>query len=1145
MKQKLLYKKCVSKTLLIMKLTLLLTLVLALQVTAKVNSQRTTFIYSGQDVTLEDVFSYIETNSEFRFFYPNEYIDLKKYVSVNVENATIDELLQTALKDQNLAYRIFDGNLVVIKEEQPNMIKGKITDINGRPLPGVNVVEKGTTNGSVTNLEGEYSISVSSPNAILSFSFIGFLTEEIELSGQITVDVVLIEDIMALDEVVVVGYGTQKKINLTGSISQINAEELTEISMPTLAQSAMGRASGVYIKNVNGQPGDDTGIDINIRGFGTPLIIIDGLPASEWDFQQLDPNDIEDLNILKDAAATAVYGARAGNGVILVTTKRGKISEAKFTYNGNFGMQYFCVIPEFVSSAEYAEMENLARFNQGLDPIWTSEEIQKFRDGSDPRNYPNTDWWDASLRSFAPQSQHNINARGGTEKVKYFVSGGYFHQDGMIKSDDIKLDRYTLRSNLDVMLSKKFDMGIDISVTNQDYIGPRHQLERRGDAVGIMTMLYRARPYWSNEPFPDPSYTPAMDSYYMGPLNLQEIDQVGYLDWTKMVGDVKLNFSYDLPWGFEARAIFNLSRTYYRHKEKYAKNPLYTYDWETDEYSFFMYTNNISRINERRDITNHINQQYFLTWNKKVNDHNISALFVYETLSDNYDRISASRENYEFDLDYLFAGPDLNKDNDGFALEGGRKAYIGRINYDYKGKYLVEVNSRYDASPYFPEETRWGFFPSASLGWRISEEDFIKDNHNFINNLKLRVSYGKSGYDHSDESEEDFPKFQYLSTYSIATQYIYDSSNELLNGIRSNALPNSLITWEKMYTSNVGVDFNLWSNKLEGSFDYFYRKRTDVLGQRNRSVPNVVGANMPQENYAKYDNRGWEFTLNHKNKIGEVSYSVGGNISWNREKYVYIDQTEFVNEEARRRGNNIGEWTDRLWKIPTDGLFESMEEIQNWADIDGKNNATILPGDVKFVDTNGDGRITSDDMIIAGRGNYPRFTYGLNMSASWKRFDFSMLWQGAGLYNFELNRSPDLMMPFYANNTPIREMYTEAYVPENPWIPTNTDTNARYPRYRTDGFNRGHDNFYGGSDFWLINGAYIRLKTIQLAYNLPTHLIEKWGIENCKIYVSGYNVLTFSELKYIDPEIDTDPEKTFGDYYPPVGTYNVGITLQF
>jgi TonB-linked SusC/RagA family outer membrane protein len=1014
------------------------------------------------------------------------------------------------------------------------MIQGKVTSTTGEELPGVNIVIKGTTTGTTTDGNGTYKLSAP-PNARLVFSFIGYLSQEIDAGNRSQIDVQLGTDTKSLDEIVVVGYGTKNKANLTGSVSTVDPKDLRSVPMPTVTQSLMGRAAGVFIKNVNGQPGENK-VSYNIRGFGTALLIIDGLPASDNDFNQLDPNDIENISILKDAASAAVYGARAGNGVVLVTTRRGGVSDAKFTYSSNYGLQYFTIKPEFVNAEQYARMENLSRYNQGLAPVWTDEEIKKLGDGSDPK-YPSTDWWDETLRPFAPQIQHNINVQGGTEKVKYFVSGGYFSQQGLERESQTRNNRYNLRSNLDVTLSKRLKMGLNLSALYQTYYGSVFQMERNASTVGIMTMLFRARPNFPAQ-YPDPTKLPTTGGAELAPNVLTRPDDVGYKSWNKLTGDAKMMFSYDLPFGLQAKANFHFYRLNDQYKEKKKRTPTYTYNLDTDTYTFVKYTSDPSRLYEKNSTENNLNQQYFLTWNKTVGDHNLSALAVYEVLSNSTNWIEASRIRYDFDIDYLFAGPDLDKDNNGSATQGGRKGWITRLNYDYQGKYLVEFNSRFDASPKFPKASRWGFFPSASVGWRISEEAFIKDKLPFISNLKLRASYGKLGFD-------NVGNFQYLQNYSISSQYIYDGGGNVLEkGIQADALANPSITWEKMTTSDIGLDFNLWGSKLEGSFDYFYRLRSDVLGTRILSLPNVVGANMPQVNYAQYDNRGVELTLNHRNTVRGLEYSIGGNIAWNREKARVIDQSSFASEEARRRGNRVDQWTDQVWGKKTAGLFQSKEEIAAWADQDGKNNATIMPGDVKFIDYNGDGRITTEDEVVIGRGTFPKLSFGVNLSLAWKGFDLSMLWQGAGLYDINLRSSPDLAQPFYAANTPQTAMLTDSYVPvhEKQWLPVNT--NARWPLYRTDNYNRSHVS-YSASDFWLINGSYMRLKNAELGYTIPRRITQKAKIDRCKIYVSGSNLLTFSALKFMDPEIDTSPARTLGDYYPPVGTYNAGLLIQF
>jgi TonB-linked SusC/RagA family outer membrane protein len=1016
-------------------------------------------------------------------------------------------------------------------EQQTKKISGTVTDQTGAVLPGVSVVVKGTTTGVVTGVDGKYSIDIPANQETLLFSFVGMTPQEVRIGGKSTIDIVLAEASIGLDEVVVVGYGTQKKVNLTGSITAIKTDNLTTIATQSLPQTIMGRAPGLFVKNVSGQPGKTTNVSYNIRGFGTPLIIIDGMPSTAEVFNLLDPNDIEDFSVLKDASAAAIYGARAGDGVILVKTKRGKVG-VDMTLTSNFGVQFFTLAPKFVDSWTYAAMENVANQNEEKVPIWTAEQLQKFKDNSDPNNYPNTNWWDLTIRKYAPQMQHNLNIRGGNDRVKYFVSGGYYYQGGQLKSDEIHVNKYTLRSNIDIAVTKKFNVGLDLNVLNQSFDEPVVELER-GTRVGIMTRMFRARPYYNSE-WPDPNKL----VWFESPEKFMWKDNIGFKDQNTFNGDVKMNLGYDLPYGFKLKANFQVLKRYDRNTEKEKSTPTYSYNWATDVYTFNSNTFTYTSLYESMDISNYFNQQYLLTWDKQYGDHNFSALAVYEVISSNNNYFNAQRIRYDFDIDYLFAGPDLDKTNGGSGSETGRVGIVSRINYNYQGKYLFEFSSRYDASPKFPPDTRWGFFPSVSLGWRISKESFFADNVPFISNLKLRASHGLLGNDNTGN-------FQYLETYSMTSQYIFDGgTNTLSKGIRPDAIPNLAITWEKMRTTNFGLDFGLLKGKLDGSFDVFYRLRTDVLGQRIQSIPDVVGATMPRVNYAEYDNRGMEFSLNYKQNLGQFDFNLGGNIAWNREKALLVDQNVFATQEAYRTGNVVNEWTDRFWGYQTLGLFQSEEEIATWADQDGKNNSTIDPGDIKYFDYNGDGRITSTDQVLIGRGTFPRLNYGINFDVSWKGISLSMLWQGAGLYDFNLRNSPDLTLPFYAGDQPTTYWAYDSYVPDNPWYPSNT-VNARWPRYRTDNGNRVHPNNTSNSDFWLINGNYLRLKTLEIAYNLPPSAVKFLHIKGCKIFVSGYNIFTLSKIDFLDPEANTSPGRTFGDYYPPVGTYSGGFVLQF
>lgn len=1020
---------------------------------------------------------------------------------------------------------------------QTRTVSGTVRDDSGESLPGVSVAVLGENNGTVTNDEGQFTLPNVSPSAKLKFSFIGMKEQIVNVGSSTNLKITMQTDVSDIDEVVVVGYGSQKKVDIIGSVSTVKTEELITVPTPTIAQAIAGRTSGVFVKTKSAQPGDYSGVSYNIRGFGDALLIIDGMPASNEEFLLLDPNDIEEFNVLKDAATAAVYGARAGNGVILVKTKRGKAGDPKFSYNANYGLQKLTMIPSAVNSVQNAQFENVALGNAGMTPQWSQETIDKYAAGNDPA-YPNTDWWDLTLRNFAPQTQHNLSVTGGTDKVKYYVSGGYYYQESMFESNDLKNKKYNLRSNLDVKLTDKMDMGIDLSILQNDYIGPSWDMAQQNGHLGVMMLLYRSRPQYPAE-YPDPTKYSAMGNDDLNPVSATKIDHVGYYKWNKFTGDVKFTLSYKLPYGFNAKAIYNYKRDFKNEKRKELLAPAYWFDYDVQgniRYYNHRNFNSYNWLHQRNTVSQAFNQQYFLTWKKEFGEHELNALGVYEYLSSDGEWFDAQRIRYEFDLDYLFAGPDKDKSNNGRGWQDGRIGQIFSLDYSFRHKYLFGFNMRRDGSPKFPSDTRWGTFPSISAGWRISEEPFIKEKFSFVDNLKLRASWGKLGFDQTGN-------FQYLSTYSIVpTQLMVDGI--VRSGINGDNIPNLNITWENMTTSNVGLDFGLFDNKLTGAIDAFYRKRSEVLGNRQVSLPDVVGATLPKENIEEYSNRGVELSLEYSRKLGDVKLTVGGNISFSRQKTEYVDQPTYASEEERRRNNRIGKWSDQKWGYQSDGVFTSQEEIDNWAVIDGRNNASVNVGDIKYIDYNGDGVINASDNVIIGRGTSPDIIFGLYTNTSWKGFDFSMLWQGAGLYDIHYGRSADLNNPFQGGNAPILEMYKYSYTPENKWgIPANLETHPVFPRYYWPSYSTHNKN--ANTSFWLRDGSYLRLKSIELGYNLPKDLIKRIGIDNLKVYASGYNVLTFSALDFFDPEQEKDNSNDQALVYPPTATYSFGLLLDF
>ena len=1019
---------------------------------------------------------------------------------------------------------------------QTKTVTGTVKDDSGEILPGVTVIVVGETNGTVTGTDGTFTLSNVLPSTKLKFTFIGMKEQIVQVGTSTSLKITLTTDVSQVDEVVVVGYGTQKKVDIIGSVSTVKTEEMVTVPTPTIAESVMGRTSGVFAKIKSTQPGDYSEISYSIRGFGDALLIIDGVPASNEEFLLLNPNDIEEFNVLKDAATAAVYGARAGNGVILIKTKRGRKQDAKFSYSGSYGVQKFTMLPHAVNSTQNAQFENVARENAGLEPIWAQDLIDKYTPNNDP-NYPNTDWWNLTLRKYAPQTQHNLSVTGGTDKVKYFVSGGYYYQESLYRSNDLKNNKFNLRSNLDVSLTDKLDIGLDLSILEHDVIGPSWDMMSSNGHLGVMELLYRSRPQYPAT-YPDPTKYSAMGNDDLNPVSSTKIDEVGYVKKNSVTVDSKFNISYKLPFGFNIKALFNYKRNFNRNKRYELLAPAYWYDHDADGNIVYHNHRNFNKYNwlqEDYSGSQALNQQYFMTWKKEIGEHKLNALAVYEYLSSEGDNIMANRIRYDLDIDYLFAGPDLDKSNNGSGWQDGRVGQILSFDYSFKDKYLLGLNARRDGSPKFPSDTRWGLFPSIAAGWRISEEDFMKSNLSWISNLKLRGSWGKLGYDQTGN-------FQYLSTYSIKPSSLM-VGGVVKNGINADNIPNLNITWENITTSNIGIDYGLFDNKFTGSIDAFYRLRSDVLGARQVSLPDIVGATLPKENIEEYSNRGFELSFDYKNKAGDLSYEFGGNVSYSRQRVEYVDQPVYASEEERRRLNRIGEWSDTNWGYKADGVFTSQQEIDTWAVIDGRNNATVNVGDIKFIDYNNDGVVNNSDYVIIGRGTSPDIMFAFQGSLSWKGVYFSMLWQGAGLYDIHYGQSNNLSNPFIGGNAPILEQYTDSYVPENNWgMPVNLDSNPLFPRFYWPSYSTHNKNV--NTSFWFIDGTYLRLKSLELGYNIPNRYLARFGIQNLKVYCSGYNLLTFSALDFYDPELEGNSGVNV-ERYPSTANYSLGLILDF
>ena len=993
---------------------------------------------------------------------------------------------------------------------QAQTVSGTVVNAEGEALPGVTVFIKGTTQGAVTDLNGIYSIAVDDPGATLVFSYVGYTTQEVALDNRTEITVTMAVDRIGIDELVVVGYGTQRKGNLTGSIASVDGDEINISPVANTSQAIVGHLPGLLARQESGMPGFDD-VTLSIRGFGEPLVIVDGIESS---FDNLDANQIASISILKDGAAS-IYGSRAGNGVILVTTKRGSISKPTITVNTSYTLQGNTRILEPASSGQVATMERESHIQAGGDPAtapWTEEAIAAFFAGNDPA-YVSTDWYDIVFRPWAPQQNHNIGVRGGAENIRYYGYFGHTNQETIIAENGGGYKRYNAQSNLDADITDNLKLSIDIQFTFENRLFPHRN---PGNGSAFWQDFYRTRPWFPAE-FPDETKVPWGGIDVGGIHTTSNIDLMGYRSTKSQDLRSVARLTYDLPWvqGLSANASvnFNTANSYGKNFQK----PIDFYTWnpETDVYTLAASFQQ-DQLSENIYRSNILTQQYSLNYNREFNGiHRVTALALYEAIdyADNY--FSANRSNLlSPTIDQLFMGSTTGMGNDGGASEMGRMSYVGRLNYSLKDRYLIETIIRADASAKFPEDGRWGYFPSVSLGWRLSEEGFMQ-SVDVINNMKLRASVGQSGND-------AVGNFQYLSGYSVLGSRIFDEGQ--LPGMYLTGLANPFLTWEVMTIYNAGLDFALFENALYGTIEGFYRERTGIPATRATSLPSTFGATLPLENLNSLNDRGFEFELGSRNTIGDFMYDLRANVSWSRAKWVYFDEPDYEDPDQKRQSERTGQWTDRTFGYLSDGLFTSQEEINAYpiiySDL-GDDNSTLRPGDVKYLDTNGDGVLDWKDQVEIGNGTMPHWIGGITALASWKGFDLTAMFQGAWGYTVR----PDITS------------YDNEVEYELRWTEENNDANALVSRLggaATNGAN---------SDYRNENSWYVRLKNASIGYNIPKDILNRAHIQGARIYISGTNLFTLSNLnKYrVDPEVMDNSVRV----YPQQRTISFGLNLTF
>ncbi|MEO1214241.1 MAG: TonB-dependent receptor [Bacteroidota bacterium] len=1008
-------------------------------------------------------------------------------------------------------------------------VTGTVTDETSNPLVGVSVIEVGTNNGALTGAEGTFELKVQE-GASLIFSYNGYQSQTIAVQNQQTINVQLKEELL-LDEVIIVGYGEQQKSNLTGAVAAINSEELTVVPVANTANLLAGRVPGVMTRQNSGLPGSEN-TQIRIRGYaGSPLVLVDGIQTS---LDRIDPNDIESVTVLKDAAA-AVYGARAGNGVILVTTKRGQQGPAKITYNGSFTLMSASRLFQQVNTDQYIELvrESDLLDGAGIDATFTEEDVQRFAN-KEP-GYEGGDWVNGLIKNNAPMHQHNISVSGGNEDIRYFTSFGYVDQESYFRSRDYDYGRYNARSNIDARINDNLSFNLDLSYRFE-------QTERAANNIeGMMTELSTTEPVFPTE-LPDPSIGSAFSGFSQrNPISSSKRDKAGFWDRDEDVIQGRLGLTYDLPFidGLSAKAEVSLIR-YNRAIKQFAKpTELYEYQPETDTYLLQATQRVASSISENQFRRTQLYPLVSLTYDKSFGAHDLKILGLYEQITRKFSQFSAGRlDLLSLNIPELFIGSQNNQTNNGFSgSDIGRKSYVGRLNYVFQNKYLFEATFRADGNVLFSPQTRWGYFPSFSAGWVLSEEPFFGlKSGGALDFLKMRVSYSQLG----DDTANGLNGFDYLTGYSLQSPIILGDGTAFPT-IRTRGLVNPLLTWEEMTVYNLGFEARFWSGKLSLETEIFYRKREGIIAQNIEDVPSTFGADLPVVNLNSQENRGIEISAVYQQRWGDFRLILAPNFSLAQSQWLEVkSQEDFEDEDQKRLFELDGRRVNRFVGYLSDGIFMSQAEIESHpVDQDENGNSTLRPGDIKYIDRDGDGVLTfRDQEEIAFAQGIPEMVYGMDLGIEYKNFRLNGLIQGASMFSINISGTARTM--FSNQSIPLTYQYDLRWQPDLNDPTVNVNPNASLPAAtQSPSFNNSRN-----SDFWVRDVTYFRLKNLNLSYSLPRGVLSKLNMDHAEVYVAGENLILLTNLgiykNSFDPEFQPgSPTRRL----PITRSYAVGVRI--
>ncbi|MFN8255033.1 MAG: TonB-dependent receptor [Bacteroidales bacterium] len=1132
-----------KKFLFIMKLFLILNLCFTVTLAASTYSQNNSLSVNFKNTKIKDVFKSIEDQSTYRFFYNDELSDVNRSVDLSMNEKNIDEILNLLFKDSEISYTILENNLIVIAPKrslQLFTVAGKVTDAaTGQPLPGVNISVKGTSNGTITDFEGTYKIELENSNSVLSFSYMGYKVQEVEVAGKNKIDIQLETSEENIEEVVVIGYGTQKKRDVTGSVSSVKGDELVKLPSMRADQALQGKAAGVVVTNTDGAPGGNTTIRVrgsnSITGSNAALVVIDGYQGGN--LSTVNPNEIESIEVLKDASATSIYGSRGANGVILVTTKKGKLGKPMIDYSYNFGVQKISNKIDLMSAGEYAQKSNDWRATQNGTPgnpitptlPFTQQEID------DLYQTGGTDWQDEIYRT-AKLQMHQLSVSGGTDKAKYFAAGGYFDQEGLIVNTKFK--RFTLRTNIDVDVTKWFKTGLNINlVKDKGNVPAFGEGTRYVDILGqVVNSVLRFDPI-----------TPVKDelgNYSRGPATYGDPDVWNPAATAYGTYDEKNDFTTNFNSYFDFRIANGLNfritgaaglnntsrRTYYSHITQNGNQ-----------------SDGVGQI--AADNTYYFQNSNILTYDKVfASAHHLTITGVGET------QLLRSYGNF-IDAQGFFSDAtginDLGQANQintktSYDTERVINSYMGRVNYGFAEKYLFTFSYRADGASVFGSNNKWGYFPSASLAWRASEEDFIKIL-NVFSDLKFRGSWGKTG-------NQAISPYATLDVIASGYNYPYNGTGATDIGFAAVTAANPNLKWETTTQTNFGVDMGFFNNRLVATFDVYKKATDDLLLQR--PVPNYTGYTVLLDNVGSVENKGLEISIGGDPFVKEFKWNTSFNISFNRSKVIALLDGQKFMPIRTNSGGGYQFWANgannALMNLEVDEPFGHMRGyvcLGTWGDNEADSAAVYgqLPGDQKYLDVNGDHQITQADLTKIGNTS-PKFVFGWSNNMSYKSFTLSFLFQGSygnDIFNAtrikledpRIGLSPALMDRWTTDN-------------QDTDVPAFTTTMDRADANLTSRVKLG-SSAYNRLSRWVEDGSYIRLKSITLGYNLPSGIIDKIGLTNFRAFVTATNVFTLSKYTGYDPEVSS--YNVAGDAargidlsnYPTVKTLTFGVNLTF